>query len=267
MVKMFFAGAEAFGKEVGECGARGLINFFYVKDKTNILTYKADHNLKELFLDSGAFTAWTKTVKISIKEYCEFVKKSDCDFYSVLDVIGDDKATFENQKKMEELGTHPIPCFHFGDDWKYLDYYCKNHDFVSIGGMVGKASKVLRPWLDNIFHKYPNHKFHGFGLTRVKLIERYPWYSVDSSSWIQSNASKNIFSYKLGQLYLGNSSSVTDLILKNNTPWRKFFELHGLPITNVLNDYKTSLKANIYGYKEFEDITESADITKQKTLF
>ena len=267
MVKMFFAGTEAFGKEIGECDARDLINYFYVKDKKDILTFKKDNNIKELFLDSGAFTACTKDVKIDIKEYCNFVKKIDCDFYSVLDVIGNDKLTFENQKKMEELGTYPVPCFHFNDDWKYLEYYCKNYDFISLGGMVGKDTKILKSWLDNIFQKYPTQKFHGFGLSRISLVERYPWYSIDSSSCIQSNASKKIFSYHLGQLYLGNSASVTNLILKNNKPWKNFFEKYNLSTIDVLTNYIISLKANIYGYKEFEEMTKIPDINKQKTLF
>ncbi len=266
MVKVFFAG-EGYGDIKTDTKCSVLVNYFYIKNSAHAKTIKQHYKYKELFLDSGAFTAWTKGVDIPIEEYCEFVKEADCDFYSVLDVIGDDKATFENQKKMEELGTTPVPCFHYGDDWKYLEHYCEKYDFISLGGMVGKSTKDLQPWLDKIFRDYPNQKFHGFGMTREKLMERYPWYSVDSSSWIKNGCSKRIFSYENGTIYLGNHPSVTDLILKNNKPWRDFFEKYNLKTVDLYKDYKEIMKANIYGFMEFEQIKPKNEAIKQQTLF
>ena len=40
--------------------------------------------------------------------------------------------------------------------------------------------------LDNLFLKYVLNskiKIHGFGITSLELLLRYPWYSVDSSTW------------------------------------------------------------------------------------
>ena len=49
--------------------------------------------------------------------------------------------------------------------------------------MVGKGRSVRREWLEGVFERYPNHKYHGFGMTDLTLIWEYPWYSVDSRSW------------------------------------------------------------------------------------
>ena len=51
-----------------------------------------------------------------------------------------------------------------------------------------------RLWLDDVWDKLTNEdgspkiRVHGFGMTAVALIFRYPWYSVDSTSWIKATA-------------------------------------------------------------------------------
>lgn len=152
-------------------------------------------NKINVFLDSGAFSAWSKNIQIDINEYIQFIKKhqSFLSHYANLDVIGDPVATWENQKKMEEEGLSPMPCFHFGEDIKYLTkyYLTGKYKYIALGGMVGNHSGVLIEWLDNLFSNYlcdkqgsPIIKVHGFGMTSFKLMLRYPWYSVDSTSWV-----------------------------------------------------------------------------------
>lgn len=159
-----------------------------------------------VFMDSGAFSAWTLGVELSIVEYCDYLKRNadiirveDGAFMaSVLDGIGDPLKTYQNQMHMEHLGVRPLPCFHKGEDERYLEYYIKNYDYITIGGMVGSSVEQLRIWLDRIWDRYlapggkPLVKVHGFGMTSVELMELYPWYSIDSSSWIQSAAFGNI---------------------------------------------------------------------------
>jgi hypothetical protein len=165
------------------------------KDKVNV------------FLDSGAFSAWTKGVKVDLPGYCRWVKenddillKVDGDLWaSVLDAIGDDQKTFENQQAMEKLGVRPLPCFHFGENPKYLEYYVANYTSITIGGLVGKSTNMVQPWLDMIWEKYmidgagrPKLRVHGFGLTKPDLMRRWPWFSTDSSSWVQIAAAGGI---------------------------------------------------------------------------
>lgn len=147
----------------------------------------------DLFLDSGAFSAWVKKETINIREYIHFVKENlqYLEVYANLDVIGDPKATLANQELMEEAGLHPLPCYHFGEDPRYLIHYLKSYDYIALGGMVGRSFSVLGPWLDDIFSNYicdkdgmPKVKVHGFGLTSLRLMLRYPWFSVDSTSWV-----------------------------------------------------------------------------------
>lgn len=148
-----------------------------------------------LFLDSGAFSAWSKNVPIQIEEYIQFIKKHEkyIEYYSVLDDINDPQVTLQNQTIMEDAGLNPVPCFHYNEPLKYLKKYLDNYEFVSLGGMVPISTPQLRTWLDYIFTEYickadgmPRCKIHGFGMTSHELMLRFPWYSVDSTSWVMT---------------------------------------------------------------------------------
>ena len=176
-----------------------LESYHYVKvdRKVNEL-----HALKRpIFLDSGAFSAHTLGVSLDIDEYCDYIKRNR-DFIrvedgalmaSVLDGIGDAQLTYDNQKYMESQGVKPLPCFHSNEDERYLDYYVANYEYITLGGMVGGGTAQLMKWLDRIWDRHildgagrPKTKVHGFGITSIPLMERYPWYSCDSSSWVQT---------------------------------------------------------------------------------
>jgi hypothetical protein len=151
-----------------------------------------------LFLDSGAYGAASKNFVINIQEYISFIKENldKIAIYANLDVIGDAEATLINQKIMEEAGLSPIPCYHYGEDIKYLEYYL-SYPYIALGGVAGRmmTPQELMNWLDILFRGhicdkqgYPKMKVHGFGITSHQIMFRYPWYSVDSTAWLQYSA-------------------------------------------------------------------------------
>lgn len=178
-------------------------------------------NTAKVFIDSGAFSAWTLGAKIDLPAYCDYIKRNidiirvedGVLMASVLDGIGDPLETWQNQRRMEELGAKPLPCFHAGEDERYLEWYIQNYSYITLGGMVGSSSKQLAIWLDRIWDRYlvdgsgrPRLKVHGFGITAVPLMERYPWASCDSSSWIQSAAFGTIVTPSHGPLSVSEKS-------------------------------------------------------------
>lgn len=178
-------------------------------------------NEAKVFLDSGAFSAHTLGVTIDLPTYCDYIKRNmdilriedGAVMASVLDGIGDPLKTYQNQLAMERLGAKPLPCFHFGEDTRYLDWYVQNYDYITIGGMVGRSSIALAQWLDRIWENHlidgsgrAKLKVHAFGITAIPIMERYPWYSVDSSSWIQSAAFGGIVTAKHGALQVSSKS-------------------------------------------------------------
>lgn len=164
-------------------------------------------NGDRVFLDSGAFSAFSLGVQVDLPAYCRWIQ-ANLDIIrtdgpdlmaSVLDGIGDPLKTYQNQIAMERLGVRPLPCFHYGEDERYLEWYIEHYEYITIGGMVPISTPQLFHWLDRIWNKYLTDgsgrariKVHGFGLTSVDLMTRYPWYSVDSSSWVQIGAHGNV---------------------------------------------------------------------------
>ncbi len=157
----------------------------------------------KIFLDSGAFSAFSQGVNIDIQEYIKFIKKYEqhLEVYAVLDVIGDPVGTYRNQMIMEKAGLNPLPCFHYGEDPTWLKrYLARGYEYIALGGMVPIPNADLYPWLDTMFSKYltdsngmPIIKVHGFGMTSFDLMLRYPWYSVDSTSWIITGRTGGVY--------------------------------------------------------------------------
>lgn len=166
------------------------------------------------YLDSGSFSLRVQAKKLFVREedyynsdmfwdfvdnYCQFIRKykSAIDFYSVVDAIGFPEITSDVQQYMEsEYGLKPIPVVHYQTKMEWLKHYMKRgYDYIAIGGLVGNHNQdVCREWIDEVFHTIsdpdgmPQVKLHGFGVTSWPLLLRYPWFSVDSASWLKVGA-------------------------------------------------------------------------------
>jgi len=190
-----------------------LESYHYIKKQSYVDRIKADGS--RVFLDSGAFSSYTKGIEVDIRGYCDYIKRNAevievvdgimC--ASVLDAVGDPLKTWQNQQVMEQMGVRPLPCFHYGEDERYLEWYLQHYEYITIGGMVPISTPQLRFWLDRIWEKYlvdgsgsPRVRVHGFGLTTMSLMKRYPWYSVDSSSWVQNAGVGNIMLKDYGSI-------------------------------------------------------------------
>jgi hypothetical protein len=175
----------------------------------------------KIFLDSGAFSAFTLGVEIPISEYCNFIHANDDIILrddgilmaAGMDSIGNEYETFHNLDKMWKLGVKALPTFHAGEDEKFLELYIKHYPYILLGGMVGGSQLQLMNWLDRVWSNNltdgsgnPRLKVHGFGITSDKLIERYPWYSVDSSLWIQSASFGMIVTKKYRNITVSTNS-------------------------------------------------------------
>jgi hypothetical protein len=178
---------------------------------------------RKVFLDSGAFSAFTKGIEVDLPKYCDYILRNldiiECidgqPLASVLDAIGDADGTWRNQRAMEDLGVRPLPCYHYGEPVEVLEYYIANYTYITIGGMVPISTQQLKLWLDRLWDQYltddagrPIVKVHGFGLTSLPLMMRYPWYSVDSSTWVQWAANGMVLvPGQVGQVDVSSKSS------------------------------------------------------------
>ena len=139
-----------------------------------------------VFLDSGAFSAYNSDAKIDIDEYIDFINKHNFEKYSVLDVVGNQKKTMYNLRCMENKGLSPVPVFQYNSDIKFLDELVGDYNLIALGGLLSEPSRKQRTrWCKYILNKYPNQNFHGFGATGSKIF-KLKWSSVDSSSWYRN---------------------------------------------------------------------------------
>lgn len=149
----------------------------------------------QVFIDSGAFSTFSyKLPPTDVQEYIAFIKQHEHNIhiYANLDVIGDAEATWANQKAMEKAGLSPMPVFHpVSDDIKWLHKCIAEYEYFAIGGVAHNPSITTRiKVLDTCWHLLvdqtgrPTNKIHGFGLAAPKLIFRYPWFSIDTSSYM-----------------------------------------------------------------------------------
>lgn len=171
-----------------------LESYHYMKDSP---TEQALRDTKStVFLDSGAFTMFTQGTEIDLKAYGKYVKNNQDIIHkaSNLDAIGAGKEqlTYNNQKELESYGIDIGPVHHARDDDRWLKRYIdEGYDYIFLGGMVPEETAYLLNWLNHLWHNYltkkdgtPRFKVHGFGLTSLPLMYRYPWFSVDSTSWV-----------------------------------------------------------------------------------
>jgi hypothetical protein len=212
-----------------------LISFAYYHN-TNIDRMAGGLNHPFFIADSGAFSAMTRGLNITVEHYARWLKrwKHNFDFYFNLDVIRDWKASERNLRRLQEHGLDPVPVFHTGSPWEVFEGICAEHSLVSLGGMAGKhmGMDTLLRWLVHCFKIARDHgtKIHGLGMTTPKLNASLPFYSIDSTSWVAGSMYGCLLVFdgrgKLKQAMMSNPQSVkkiAPLIREHGLDPEKFY--------------------------------------------
>jgi hypothetical protein len=203
---IYFAGGEnsQWIRAIYEGGGRSaLFSYYHLSldgSRKDREIRRADGKMKNIFIDSGAFSAFTKNVQIDIQEYCDYLirNREKIALYANLDVIGDWRGSLKNLRTMEDRGLKPLPVFHTGEPWSVLTDLVNEYDYIALGGMVplSRQEGALTRFLDNCFSRIgPGKKVHGFGMTQADNLKRYPFYSVDSTSWLSGTKHGIIFTF------------------------------------------------------------------------
>lgn len=179
----------------------------------------------QLYLDSGAFSAWSKKEVIDIDDYCNYIDDHQdwIAYYVNLDVIPGQKGSkrtialaeeaaelsFKNYMYMRSRGLKPIPVVHKGEKFLWVQKYIdEGADYIGLSPSTGMVSKVdSMAWLDGVFTRLTNKdgvpfvKTHGFAVASFDLMKRYPWTTCDASSWALTAAFGGLYipAYRLGK--------------------------------------------------------------------
>ncbi len=168
----------------------------------------------DLMLDSGAHSLynehvmkkpkhernydWSETEEFweYVDSYAEFVKEHEhlLTCYVNVDVILNPEQSWKVLKYLEKKhGLSPLPVIHHGADEKWVKKHINaGYDYIGLGGpRLGSTSAQYTKWADKMFDvicgqssRLPLVKVHGFAMTSLSLMLRYPWWSVDSTTWV-----------------------------------------------------------------------------------
>lgn len=268
-----------------------LESFHYIKKGRAVEHIRRDE--VKIFLDSGAFSAFTLGTEVDMEHYCDFIHQNDdiilrtadgIKMIAPLDVIGGPGGEFyskdktaelswKNMEAMEARGTEPLPCFHYNEPWEYLDYYASKYEYIALGGLVRNDLFSLESWFKQVFERTcnadgtPKIRFHAFSLTALKLMLKYPWESVDSSTWVQWAANGLVLMPTSGkQLNVSAQSSARKMDMQHydSLPnimrepiWREI-DAEGEDIERLRELYYARWAFNVYAFPKYVDLREPA---------
>jgi len=259
-------------------------------------------------VDSGAFSVWNKGGSINVDEYAtkliEFLQ-----FFSYganLDVIPGKKGmpASEITKQITEDAASQgwnnylricevlrangcsdfcrrvMPIYHQGEslDWlkRMVDYGC---DYVGVSPSNDYHTNQRMHWLDDVYtylRRQPEMlKTHGYAVTSPTLMESYPWFSVDSASWIQAGGFGTVMT-PFGNITLtdreesmakpdsfGAAKWSPEMMIKVEN----YFNSIGLSIEELKKDYKARWKANAIHLLKYESEYVYQPKPQQDNLF
>lgn len=191
-----------------------LVSFAYDQDRK--FADRLGYEPRNWLGDSGAFTAWTAGAEVDINElidWCRYQIERSPTFQCIsLDVIPGDpggntrpttrernramRRSLENGDTMRAAGLKIIEVFHVFEPLSHLELLLDRRqpgELVGLGGMVGRSDRLKRAFCDEAFALVRDRAggwqgitpLHGLGISiRSPVAARYPWFSVDSSSWL-----------------------------------------------------------------------------------
>lgn len=213
-------------------------------DRANIAEwYEKKSDISKLFIDSGAYTAYTKGTQIDVDDYISYLNSitDRVTIFAQLDKIPGEfrqektkedrlnapKQSWENYLYMRARLKEPkklVPIFHQGEDYKWLhnmlEWTDENGEHIPYIG-ISPAIDIpgLDGFLNNSFHiiaksSNPNVKTHAFGMTQLSMLELYPYTSADSTSWKLSAAMGSIYT-PYGLVYVSDRKIHDKAYIKN----------------------------------------------------
>lgn len=218
--QLYFAGSAP--QEVDEFLVKHQFNrlFSQLNDRSRIkrwMAYKDEHPDMKLFVDSGAFSAYTKGKTIDLDDYINYLNTYG-DYFNVMvqvdfipgksNVIQDKdvyldapRISWENFLHMRErldkrLWDRFIPVFHEGEDFKWLENMLTYKDadgkplaYIGISPHTETTTDRRLIFCKEVFRRIqklnPEVKTHGFGMTALNILPYIAFTSVDSTTWLK----------------------------------------------------------------------------------
>ncbi len=202
---IFFSGVESgsYLEILYNLGVRNfLMSYEYLKGKG--LSILKNYKDIRLFIDSGAYT-YQNDPKYEeytadyweehIKKYLSWVEKHKENIFAIADLdlqylksVGYDRVYEWREKYFEPfmLNTGIPVCFIYHEDgMDYWEFMCKRYPYVGLSLAIDKVDNS-GTMLRDMFRIAERHNTlcQGMASTNTKLLTQYPFYTVDSTTWL-----------------------------------------------------------------------------------
>lgn len=244
----------------------------------------------ELFVDSGAYTAYTKGKEVDVEDYINFINETG-DYVTVYAQVDKIPQVIGREPTEEELAAAPeqswsnylymiskvkpeyrdkiMPVFHFQEDTKWLhkmlNYTHEDGSHIKYIGLavstVDNAS-VRFAWLQMAFDiikasPNPDVMTHAFGCTALEVLEKFPLTSADSTTWVQAAAYGNIIvdnkTYMVSNRRLKDNANVFNKPKIVQESLEAKIAEFGFTLEEAVEDYNVRQQINIRSMKQWAD--------------
>ena len=225
---------------IKECKPRYVLESIYNGEKTCDYALQISSR-KNFLLDSGAFsfmngaTVSKSEFEAYVDRYIYYIKSRDIPYFFEMDVdciFGLNQVEKWRRKIELETNKQCIPVWHKSRGVEYWKNLCADYNYIAIGGF---AIKDIKPTEYPIIQKlliYANNKgvkVHGLGFTKKKILGQFPFYSVDSSTWITSVIRGSMIQLFNGKTLVdksfdgqGNKLDLPKMEARNLVEWTKY---------------------------------------------
>ena len=267
----------------------------YINDRKSIqdwVTRRHNGWKGKLMIDNGAFTVHRQGGAIDIDEYIKWLNTNidDFDYAIALDNIA---GTWGVPRKAEELFNSPIitwqnylymvervksphkllPVFHMGENFKHLVNMLESpyllSDYICLAGNKELTNQQREVWYEQCFNvikksSRPHIKTHCLGSATVSNAEKYPFTSMDATSWIMSGANGCVLT-DYGAIAVGKKSRLSK---DECDKLSLILDEYGLTLEQVRSDYKCRMIANVnYLYKASMKCRDAQFMASKRRLF
>lgn len=229
-----------------------------------------------LFIDSGAFSVAHSDAVVDIDSYIAYINNnSTIPIWAELDVIPYpilnsvtakycSNESWKNYIYMRERvvpDCEILPLYHFGEPKSGLLRILNTPingelvSYIGIGGRHGVSTEEQIRYFNEIFvliqnSENPNVKVHAFGITVPKLLESFPFFSADSTTWLQSAINGSILTEDLQMLLISdgtrfNKSNIQSMPKEVLNKILPTIYKYGYTYEELCCDYKARLRYNI----------------------
>ncbi len=273
MINFFFAGgAERRDKHILKKKACRLYSF--ANELKSIERFCKHEERGPLMVDSGAYSVAFSGKKVDLNNYIKFINDNpQIEYFIQLDDIpytamgtksikDCQEASWENYKYMVKQLDNPcklLPVFHYGEELSHLERILdfridgKPIPNICVGTKRGTPEKQRELRYQRAFavieqSSNPAVKVHALGMTVLSTLEKFPFYSTDSTSYKQQAIYGSIFT-KYGCINVSERNNYKDnykhLSKAEQEKIREYIESMGYNMEVLATDYKSRVEFNI----------------------